>query len=93
MKGKADKLDLVQLRPREKGVVVAINGGDGLVRRLDTLGVRIGAEITKISAQLMRGPVIVRIGSTQVALGFGMARKVMVSRQSIDDGQQTKLRR
>ena len=43
------------------------------------MGIRAGKEITKVSEQWMRGPVLIRHGNTQVALGFGMARRVMVS--------------
>jgi len=85
-----ERIDLVEMRPQEKGRVVDIQGGFGLVRRLETLGIRRGVEITKVSSQLMRGPVIVRIGNTEIALGFGMARKVIVSRQSTDNSQQTR---
>jgi ferrous iron transport protein A len=35
-------------------------------------------EITKVSGQIMRGPIIVKIGNSQVAIGFGMARRVLV---------------
>jgi ferrous iron transport protein A len=46
------------------------------------LGIRPGVEITKISSQLMAGPVIVQVGNTQSALGFGMAMKVIVELKS-----------
>jgi len=75
---KAIRVSLVQMRPGQKGRIVEINGGYGLARRLDALGIRVGKEITKISGQLMRGPVLLRQDNTQVALGFGMASKVLV---------------
>jgi len=62
----------------ESGVVVDIQGGYGLIRRLESLGIRVGKKVTKVSSQFMRGPVTVRIDNYQVALGFGMARKVLV---------------
>lgn len=73
-----EKVDLTQLKEGESGVVVNIQGGYGLVRRLDSLGIRVGKKVTKVSSQLMRGPVTVRIDNFQVALGFGMARKIFV---------------
>ncbi len=36
---------------------------------LDALGIRVGKKITKISAQWMRGPVLLRQENTQAALG------------------------
>jgi ferrous iron transport protein A len=74
----ANKVSLAQMQAGQKGRIVAIDGGYGLTRKLDALGIRAGKEITKISAQWIRGPVILRQGNTQAALGFGMASKVLV---------------
>jgi len=72
------KVDLNQLEEGKTGVVVDINGGHGLVRRLESLGIRVGKKVTKVSSQFLRGPVTVRIDNSQVAIGFGMARKIIV---------------
>ena len=71
-------MDLTQLEEGESGVVVDIQGGYGLVRRLESLGIRVGKKVTKVSSQFMRGPITVRIDNSQVALGFGMARKIII---------------
>jgi len=71
-------VDLNQLEEGKTGVVVDINGGHGLVRRLESLGIRVGKKVTKVSSQFLRGPVTVRIDNSQVAIGFGMARKIIV---------------
>lgn len=77
--GKAvEIISLARMRSGQTGTIVQIDGGWGLHRRLDGLGIRQGRTITKVSAQWMRGPVLVRQGNTQVALGFGMAGKVFV---------------
>jgi len=70
--------DLTQLEGGESGVVVEIHGGHGLIRRLESLGIRVGKKVTKVSSQFMRGPVTNRIGNSHVALGFGMAKKIFV---------------
>ena len=75
---KANRVSLVQMRPGQKGRIVEINGGFGLARKLDALGIRTGKEIKKISEQLMRGPVLLQQNQTQAAVGFGMASKVLV---------------
>ncbi len=72
-------ISLAMMKSGEKGKVVEITGGKGLVSKLESLGIIPGAEITKISEQLMRGPVVIKIGNTQIAIGYGMARKVMVN--------------
>lgn len=69
---------MTQLEEGEGGLVVEINGGYGLVRRLESLGIRVGKKVTKVSSQFMRGPVTVRIGNSHVAIGFGMAKKIFV---------------
>jgi len=78
IEAKANRIPLVQMRSGQKGRIVEINGGYGLTRKLNALGIRIGKEVTKISAQWMKGPILLKQGNTQVALGFGMASKVMV---------------
>ena len=72
------RVTLAEMRAGETGRIVEISGGYGLDRKLDALGVRVGKKITKVSEQLMRGPVLLRQGHTQIALGRGMASKVVV---------------
>ena len=72
------RVDLTQLREGESGIVAKIDGGFGLTKRLQTLGLRTGKKVTKISSQLMRGPITVRIGNSQIAIGFGMAKKIIL---------------
>ena len=71
-------IDLTQLAEGESGRIVLISGGHGLIRRLESLGMRVGKNVTKVSSQLMRGPITVRIDGFQVAVGFGMAKKILV---------------
>jgi ferrous iron transport protein A len=70
--------DLTRMKSGESGIVTDLRGGHGMLTRLDALGVRRGVTLTKVSGQFMHGPVIVRIGTMQVAIGFGMARHVLV---------------
>jgi ferrous iron transport protein A len=66
------------MKPGQTGKIVEIQGGQGLNARLSALGIIPGRNITKISDMLMRGPVTVKTGNTQVALGHGMAGKIIV---------------
>jgi ferrous iron transport protein A len=75
------KLLLVELEENEVGKVVEILGGWGLHQKLDALGIRIGVELKKISSVVARGPVVVEVGNTKVALGYGMARRIIVEKQ------------
>lgn len=69
---------LVDLSSGQSGSVVAVAGGRGLAGRLDALGVRPGKRITKISSEIMRGPVIIQVDRSEIAVGFGMARHIVV---------------
>lgn len=71
-------LDITQLKPGQKGRIIEIQGGFGLTRRLESRGIRHGKIITKVSAQFLRGPQTLRVDNSQVAIGFGMARKILV---------------
>jgi len=73
-----EQLPLAEMRTGQTGTVVGVMGGHGLIRRLDALGIRPGRKVTKLSSTLFSGPVILRVDNTQVAVGFGMARKIIV---------------
>ena len=49
-----------------------------MVNRLDALGIRPGKRITKVGSMFMRGPVTVQVDRAQVAVGFGMASRIIV---------------
>jgi ferrous iron transport protein A len=66
------------MRTGQMGTVVGVMGGPGLVRRLDALGIRPGKQVTKISSTLFHGPITLGIDSARVAVGFGMARRIVV---------------
>jgi ferrous iron transport protein A len=72
------QLTLNQLGAGQTGEVVQILGGSGLITRLEAMGIRRGKKVTKVSSMLFKGPVTLRLDGTQVAIGFGMANKVMV---------------
>ena len=69
---------LRQMHPGQRGKIIEVQGGHGLTSRLNALGIRPGKIITKVSSMFMRGPVTIQLGSTQVAIGFGMANKIIV---------------
>jgi len=73
-----NRISLAQMRSGQKGKIVKIDGGHSLARKLEAMGIITGKEITKISEQLMKGPVLLQHNHTQAAVGFGMASKVLV---------------
>ena len=72
------QLTLPQMLAGQTGTVVAVLGGHGLVRRLEAMGLRPGKKVTKISSTFLRGPVTFKVDHTQVAVGFGLAQKIVV---------------
>ncbi len=70
--------DLASLPPGAKGKITGFAAGPGLVRRLEEMGLRSGLGVVKISGMPLRGPVVVQVGGTRLAIGHGMAKKVMV---------------
>ena len=72
------KISLVNLKSNHKGKVLEILGGAGLQNRLMSMGLYVGKEITKLSYVGLRGPVVIRIGHSVLALGHGMAAKIII---------------
>ena len=73
-----EQLTLAEMKTGQTGTMVGVLGGHGLVQRLDALGIRPGKKVTKINSTLFHGPITLKVDSTQVAVGFGMARKIIV---------------
>lgn len=72
------KIALSEMKNKQSGVVIIINGGGGMCKRLEELGIRIGSRIIKKSALIGCGPVITSIGNTEIAIGHGIATKIFV---------------
>jgi Fe2+ transport system protein FeoA len=73
-----ERLDLTGLADGQAGRVVGLLGGREAVGRLEAMGIGIGSVIEKKSSALRRGPIVIEWGSTQVALGFGIAKGILV---------------
>jgi len=72
------QVTLAQMRAAQSGMILRIEGGHGLVNRLNALGIVPGKRITKISSMLMRGPVTIEVNRAQIAVGLGMASRIIV---------------
>lgn len=75
---KNHKLALSSMKNMQSGTVMAIQGGGEMNRRLEALGIHEGSKVTKKSAMLGFGPVIVAVGNTEIAIGHCMASKIFV---------------
>lgn len=72
-------IDLTQLQPGETGIVEDMQGGQDFIRKLQSIGVRSGKKITKVSSHFWRGPQTVEVDNIQIAIGFSMAKKIIVA--------------
>jgi len=61
-----------------KATVIEIQGGAGLRQRLGQMGIHPGDRITVVRYGALRGPILVEVHGSQVALGRGIASKVVV---------------
>jgi ferrous iron transport protein A len=71
-------MTLDTLHTRHVARVILIEGGHGVRSHLNTLGIHIGDWLTVVERAPFRGPVLVEVNGTRVAIGRGIASKVMV---------------
>ncbi len=62
----------------KSAVVVGLQGGRGVMRKLDAMGLRPGKGVRMLSSQFMAGPITVLVNGRQVAMGRGIARRILV---------------
>jgi ferrous iron transport protein A len=61
-----------------KSQVIDIQGGQRIRQRLGQMGIHPGDMITILRYGALRGPILIEIHGSQVALGRGIASKVIV---------------
>ncbi len=71
-------MTLDQVNENKKATVVDIQGGQGIRQRLGQMGIHPGDTVTILRYGALRGPILVEIHGSQVALGRGIASKIMV---------------
>ena len=69
---------LTELGQGQEATIVAVQGGRGMRVRLRNLGLVEGQIIRKLSALAWGGPVVVEANRSQIAIGRGMARRILV---------------
>jgi ferrous iron transport protein A len=68
---------LDQLAPGEQALVSQLQGGRGLASRLASMGISVGCQI-EVLQNPRRGPLLVLVRGTRIALGRGEAAKILV---------------
>ncbi|MEM3737660.1 MAG: FeoA family protein [Candidatus Bathyarchaeia archaeon] len=72
------EVPLVNMGSHRIGYVKRVEGGYGLQKRVCSLGIRVGKPIRIVTAGLFGGPIVVEIDGCRVALGRGVASKIIV---------------
>lgn len=72
-------IPLSELAPGQKALVYAVLGpGKGVQLRLSSLGLRPGANVQVVGRGPGRGPILVEVNGTRVAIGRGLAKRILV---------------
>jgi len=69
---------LTEMKRGETGILTSIDGGVGVTSRIQSMGLRLGKKIKKLESHFKNGPQTVLIDNFKVAIGFGMATKILV---------------
>jgi len=75
-----DTVSLADLPEGEKCTIVFAAGGHGMVRRLAEMGLTPGTEARVVRSAPMHGPIEVSVRGVSLALGRGIASRVLVRR-------------
>ena len=70
-------MSLTMVSPGEEARLVAIRGGQRLRKRLADLGLNLGMTVRVMRCD-GRGPLILAVKDSRLAVGRGMAHKIMV---------------
>ncbi len=68
-----------------KLVVAEITGGCGVTRRLSDMGMVVGSQVMIVGGSYP-GPLIIDVRGSRLALGCGIAHKIIVKEMSYEEG-------
>jgi Fe2+ transport system protein FeoA/Mn-dependent DtxR family transcriptional regulator len=75
-----DAVSLADLTQGERCTIVLAAGGHGMIRRLAEMGLTPGTEVRVVRSAPMHGPIEVSVRGVSLALGRGIASRVLVKR-------------
>ena len=74
---KAKVATAAQMLAGQSGVVLGVEGGHVLLGRLESLGIRPGKRIRKVSSGFMKGPSVIEVDGCDIAIGYRMANRIL----------------
>jgi ferrous iron transport protein A len=75
-----DVVPLTMLLPGEQARIVALQHGKGRQHHFRTMGLMEGKIVRVIASQPGRGPLVIDVEGTQIAVGRGMARHILITK-------------
>jgi len=69
---------LEKVYENKKAMVTDIQGGQEVRQRLGQMGIHPGDTITMLRYGALRGPILIEVHGSQVALGRGIASRIIV---------------
>ncbi|HHV59285.1 MAG TPA: ferrous iron transport protein A [Clostridiaceae bacterium] len=71
-------ISLASCKEGQTGKVIAVLGDKHVRERLEVLGIRKGTVLMKKVQQMGQGPIIAAVGNLEIAVGFDLARNVII---------------
>jgi Fe2+ transport system protein FeoA len=78
-------LNICEMKNGQTGIIKHIKGGTNIIKKLEIMGVILGSKINKKSSFFKIGPCVIKVGMTELAIGYQMASKIMVE-VTLDEG-------
>jgi ferrous iron transport protein A len=73
-------IPLTSLLPGERARIVALAHGKGRQHHFRTMGLMEGKIVKVIATQPARGPFVIDVEGTQIAVGRGLARHILIEK-------------
>ncbi len=70
--------NLTQVKDGTLAKVIALQGGQKFAAKLDAMKIVPGTVILKKTSALKQGPIVIEKDNMQLAIGYGMAKKIIV---------------
>jgi ferrous iron transport protein A len=71
-------MNITQLKIGKSARIIEIQGGLSVQQKFLDIGIVPGKTVKKTNDTILHGPVVLSVGPAQVAIGFGMARKILI---------------
>jgi Fe2+ transport system protein FeoA len=79
-------LNITQINNGKSAKVIELHDNNEIISKLEAMGIVPGAVITKKSAIPAKGPIIIEKDLIQLAIGYNMAKKIIVEPIDIELG-------